>query len=170
MRESRPQIPACWPRIPHAGPHEMPLKGPSFQPISSLQTADRRSNPRSLATELPLPQVQRLPVLSVTTRSCRQTDSVLYVHYSRPSCPVLSKSLTARSLLRASNTCSTPSPDRAIPSLSYLDPSLRYTRFRIELRFCDYSAVASASISNPSPPLAITRCCAMLFFACSRAG
>jgi hypothetical protein len=169
MRESRPQIPACWPRIPHAGKHEMPLKGPSFQPIPSLQPADRRSTPPvpgNRTHHSHSPQVQRLPVLSVTTRSCRQTDSDLYVQIlGRPV-----KSLTARSLLRASNTCSTPSPDRAIPSLSYLDPFLRYSRFTIELQFCDYSAVASASISNPSPPLAITRCCAMLFFACSRTG
>lgn len=152
----------------------MPLKGPSFQPIPSLQPADRRSTPPvpgNRTHHSHSPQVQRLPVLSVTTRSCRQTNSHLYVQIpGRPvlSCPV--NSLTARSLLRASNTCSTPSPDRAIPSLSYLDPFLRYSRFTIELQFCDFSAVASASISNPSPPLAITRCCAMLFFACSRAG
>ena len=171
MRESRPQVPACWPRIPHAGKLEMPLKGPSFQPIPSLQPVDRRSTPRSLATELPLPLPSGSETSSLVSHDAQlQTDrfgSVRPRFQAVLSCPILSPQ---RSLLRASNTCSTPSPDRAIPSLSYQHPFLRYSRFTIELQFCDYSAVASASISNPSPPLAITRCCAMLFFACRRAG
>ena len=174
MRESRPQIPACWPRIPHAGKHEMPLKGPSFQPIPSLQPADRRSTPRSLATDLPLP----LPLPSGSETSSLvshdaqlQTDRFASVRPdSRPSCPVLS-------ILSPQGACSEPRTPAQLPLLTVQFPPYHIWTLsfgthgsRLNFKFCDYSAVASASISNPSPPLAITRCCAMLFFACSRTG
>lgn len=76
MRESRPQIPACWPRIPHAGKHEMPLKGRSFQPILSLQTAYRPPGPRHRApTPTPTPSPSGSEIFSLVSHNSElQTD------------------------------------------------------------------------------------------------